>query len=175
MRHHATHVAVLTGVWVLLWGRLSVANVATGILVSAALLVIFPLERRRPGSLVVMRPWAALRLLVHFLVQLLMSNLDMAWQIVRPRPALRTGIVACPLHTRSPGVITMITNVLALSPGLMPVDVITPETDEPSTIYVHVLRLDREQTRQHVARLERLVVDAFGAADEVAACRDAQP
>ena len=42
MRRLLAHVAGLTAVWVLLWGRLTFANVATGVLVSIALLVVFP-------------------------------------------------------------------------------------------------------------------------------------
>lgn len=172
MRRVAAHVAVLTSVWVLLWGRLSVANVVTGVLVSLALLLVFPLDRRRRDGPVVVRPLAVARLLGHFVRQLVVSNVDMAWQIVRPRPALRCGIVPCRMHTRSPGLVTLITNILALSPGTLAVDVTTPEGDDVATIVVHVLRLTNPaKTRQRVAELERLVVNAFGAADEVAACR----
>ena len=119
-------------------------------------------------------PFAVLRLLVHFVTQLVVSNAVLAWQIVRPHPALRTGIVSCQLHTRSPGLITLITDILALSPGTITVDVDTRDDGGPSTIFVHVLRLDDPaDVRGRVARLERMVVDAFGTRDEVAACRAA--
>jgi multicomponent Na+:H+ antiporter subunit E len=175
MRRVLAHTAGLTAVWVLLWGSLTVANVATGALVSLALLAVFPLERRRRGTTIVLRPVAAVRLAAYFVTQLVASNVAVTWQVIRPRPALRTGIIACPLHTRSPGLITAITNMLALSPGTITVDVMTPEAPGNPTIFVHVLKLDDlDAARQQVARLERFVIDAFGSAVEMAACRAAE-
>ena len=172
MRRLLAHVTGLTAVWVLLWGRLTFANVATGVLVSVALLIVFPVERGRRDAPVAVRPVAVIRLLVHFVIQLVVSNAVLAWQIVRPRPALRTGIVACQLHTRSPGLITLITDILALSPGTITVDVGTSAGEGSSTIFVHVLRLDDPtDVRRRVARLERMVVVAFGTRDEIVACR----
>jgi multicomponent Na+:H+ antiporter subunit E len=174
VRRLLAHVAGLTTVWVLLWGRLTFANVTTGALASVALLVVFPVERGRRDAPIAVRPLAVLRLLLYFVIQLVVSNAVLTWQIVRPHPALRTGIVACQLHTRSPGLITLITDILALSPGTITVDVDTPDDGGPSTIFVHVLRLDDPaDVRARVARLERTVVVAFGTRDEVMACRAA--
>lgn len=166
------HVGWLTAVWVLLWGRLSVANVVGGALVSLALLAVFPLEARPGDRRVVVRPFAALRLVGHVLVQLVTSNAAMSAQIVRVRPHLHPGVVRCPLRTRSDGVVTMVADVLAFGPGTMVVDVECPDAPGAATLLVHVLRVDEtDRVRRAVARLEELVVAAFGSADEVAACR----
>jgi hypothetical protein len=54
----------------------------------------------------------------------------------------------------------------------MPVDVTTPDDGAPSTIFVHVLQLDDPaEVRRRVSHLELLVVYAFGARQEVVACR----
>jgi multicomponent Na+:H+ antiporter subunit E len=172
VRRLLVHVASLTAVWVLLWGRLTFANVATGVLVSIALLAVFPVERGRRDVPIAVRPLAVLRLLAHFVIQLVASNAILTWQIVRPHPALRTGIVSCQMHTRSPGLITLITDILALSPGTITVDVHTRDEDDASTIFVHVLRFeDPADVRRRVARLERMAVAAFGTRDEIRACR----
>jgi multicomponent Na+:H+ antiporter subunit E len=174
MRRFAAHVAALTGVWVLLWGRLTLANVITGVLVSSALLVVLPLERRRRSARVIVRPVATLRLVVHFVQQLFVANASMAWQIVRPHPALHPGVVVCTLHTRTAGLITIISNMLALSPGTLTVDVTTPASG-PAMLSVHVLQAaDVTAIRAQVAHLELLVVRALGAGEEVAACTGAQ-
>lgn len=174
MRRRALHVTTLTAVWVLLWGRLSVANVIGGALVASILLAVFPLERRRDAAIVV-RPLATLHLAAHVGRQLVVSNLDMSVRILRPRPRLVTAVVECPLRTGSPGIITAVTNILALGPGTMVVDVLVP-VDAPAVLLVHVLRADApERVRTQVAQLERLVVAAFGSPAEVAACRGPVP
>ena len=166
------HVGGLTAVWVLLWGRLTVANVVGGALVATALLAVFPLEAPTGDGRVVVRPLAALRLVGHVLVQLVTSNVSMSAQILRPRPHLHPGVVRCPLRTRSDGVVTLVADVLAFGPGTMVVDVESPAEPEPATLVVHVLRADdADRVRRQVARLEELVVAAFGTHDEVAACR----
>lgn len=171
MRRFATHVAALTAVWVLLWGRLTLANVITGVLAASFLLLVFPLERRRQTARIVIRPVASARLVAHFVRQLTVSNLSMSWQIVRPHPALDPGVVVCTMHTRSAGLITIISNMLALSPGTMTVDIDLP-SDAPATLSVHVLQAhDASATRALVTHLELLVVRAFGSADDVAACQ----
>ena len=64
MIRQAGFVAFLLGIWLLLWGEVSVANVVSGLLVAALLLLVFP---RTPSSTgFVVRPVPTLRFLVFF-------------------------------------------------------------------------------------------------------------
>ena len=161
-------VGALTAIWCLLWGEVSVANVVSGAVLSAILLVAFPVrggERRGERAATRFRPVGAARFAVHVLVQFIVSNALVAREIVARRSRVRTGIVACPLRTESETLITLLANVLALSPGTMPVDVQT----SPPVIHIHVLVLrDVAQARRDVARLEELAVGAFGSDEDVA-------
>lgn len=152
-------VAFLATIWVLLWGRLSVANVASGILVATFLLVVYsPIEMAPSTTHVRIRPLHLAWLFVYIAKQLVVSNAVIARDIVMFRSTFRTGIVACPLKTDSRRVVTFVANVLSLSPGIIPVHVQT----EPPLIYVHVLRLRSvEDTRRTVAKLEQLRIQAF--------------
>jgi multisubunit Na+/H+ antiporter MnhE subunit len=72
---------------------------------------------------------------------------------------VQTGVVACELRNSSSRLLTVITNLIALTPGTM----VVQTTFEPTTLYVHVLRLDDpEHVRAAVAKLEDRVVAAFG-------------
>lgn len=158
-------VALLTALWVLLWGDISVANVASGALVAVALMVLYPTRSAASGGRNKVRPLAVARLVLHIVVQLVVSNAVVAREIVTPRSRIRTGIVACRLRTRSDGMIAFLADVLALSPGTMPVDIGV----DPPTIYVHVLHLrDPQRSRREVATLEALAIRAFGSDEEVA-------
>lgn len=161
------YVVALTVVWTMLWDRISVANIAGGVVVSCVLLAVFPTawrahEKRRHAPVV--RPLAVARLCGYVAWQLVVSNWMVARQIVRRRADVRTGIVGCRLHTSSVPLTTLIANILSLSPGTMTVDV----RSQPSTIYVHVLVLRNVlEVRRSVAHLERLVLLAFASDGDV--------
>lgn len=159
-------ISFLTAIWVLLWGRLSVANVLSGVIVAAVLLVLYPTGAVADTPVGRPRPIAFLRVLGYILGQVVVSNAHIAREIVTRGSNIRTGIVACRLRTDSERMITFLANVLALSPGTMPVHVQV----EPPVIYVHVLHLfDPDATRRRVALLEALSVRAFGSPEAVAA------
>jgi multicomponent Na+:H+ antiporter subunit E len=164
--------AVLTVAWVLFWGDLSVANVLTGLAASLLLLVVFPLERDIEHVRHRFRPLATVRLALTFAWELAASNLTVARDVLGGPRREHPGIVACPLRVSIPGLTTFLTNLFALSPGTMPIDV----TEEPPVIYLHVLRLqDPERVRARMSRFEELAVRALGDADALAAVAQPPP
>jgi multicomponent Na+:H+ antiporter subunit E len=148
----------LVVVWTALWGRLSIANVTSGIIVSVVLLTIFPVGKHLlPGYIV--RPVAVARLAGYFLRKLVESNIALTRAILSRNDQISTGIVAVPMTCESDGMLTVVANLTALTPGTMAIEV----ERQPPRIYIHVLRLrDIESTRDEVHKLERLVVEAFG-------------
>ena len=65
-------VAFLLGIWLLLWGEVSVANVVSGLLVAAVLLVVFPRTPSTTGFVV--RPVPTLRFLLFFAREMLVHQ-----------------------------------------------------------------------------------------------------
>ena len=155
--------------WLLLWGDVGVGPVVGGTLVAVALFVVFPSNRVvRPH--VVVRPVAVLRLVVHFVQQLVVSNALLTRELLRRRRAMSTAIVEIPLRTSSPSLLTAITNLTALSPGTVVVDV--DETGATPTLVVHVLMFggaeDPSVAVRSVHALEERTVRAFGTPDDLA-------
>jgi multisubunit Na+/H+ antiporter MnhE subunit len=78
--------------------------------------------------------------------------------VLARRGRLCTGVVEAPLPDCSDGLLTLIVNVLALTPGTAPVHV----TRHPTVLHVHVLQLhDVEATRREVQHLADLAMKAF--------------
>ena len=103
-----------------------------------------------------MRPVGSVRLLAYVMGQLVSSNVLMTRQILRRHPDVRPGVIAHAMEHRSDEVVTVMTSIIALSPGTMTVDV------DPTTIYVHFFRLrDIAAARQQLRRLEQLVTGAI--------------
>ena len=156
--------AVLIALWVLLWGDLSVANVVSGAVVVALVVLAIPdvgLGFTRPT----IRPLWALRFAARVLIGLGGAVLVVGIEVLAPRPRINTGIVAVPLPHCSDTLLTLVANVLGLAPGTMPIEV----TRDPAVIYLHVLHLhDVEAVRADVNRLAELAVRAFGTPEAVA-------
>jgi multicomponent Na+:H+ antiporter subunit E len=153
----------LTTLWVLLWGSASPANVLSGLLVGVGLIVVLPGLRRHDRPMRV-RPIELARLVGFMLVNVVVSNAKIVRDILSPRPRLRTGIAGVPLPQCSEELVTLITNLLALTPGTMPLEL----RERPRTLYVHFLHLtDVSEARRSVRRLIGLCVRAFGSDDDV--------
>jgi multicomponent Na+:H+ antiporter subunit E len=149
-------VGLLVALWLLAWGDVSVANVLSGGAVAIALLAAFPARRRRDGT-VRLSPRGSARLGAHVVGQLVRSNLVMARQILRPPGVVAPAVLAHRLGHPTDEVITLMSSIIALSPGTMTVDV----APDASTIYVHFFHLDDlAAARRSIAELERLVVGA---------------
>ena len=155
-------------IWVLLWGSASPANVLGGLAVGAALVLAVPgLRRRGRAPRVVVRPVAIARLVGHVL-----RDDRRVERRADPRGAspaassINTAVVGVPLPGCSDELLTLISNLVALAPGTMPLEL----TQDPIVLYVHVLHLrDVEQVRRDIQHLTDLTVRAFGSPDTVAA------
>lgn len=153
----------LTLIWVLLWGSLSAANVLSGLLVAAVLVTVLPALRQpvHPGRI---RVGALLRLVGYMLVNVAKSNVLIIRDILSRRRRLHTGITGVPLPECSPEVVTLITSLLALTPGTIPLEV----SEKPRAIYVHLLQVESvEGARRAVLHLVELCVRSFGSDDDV--------
>ena len=150
-------VALLTALWLLAWGEISAANVLSGVAVAAILLVALPPSTSRSAPARVNAP-AVARLAGYIAVQLVTSNVQMIREVLRWRSTTQPGVLAHRLRHPSEHVVTVMTSVIALSPGTMTVDV----DRTSSIIYVHFLFLhDIDAARAALERLERLASKAI--------------
>ncbi|MEJ2862997.1 Na+/H+ antiporter subunit E [Actinomycetospora flava] len=159
----AVPVVWLVLVWVLLWGTFSWANVLGGLVVALVVLAVFPLPAA-PGR-GWLHPGAALRLVGRFVVDIVVSSLQVAWQSLQsvlPGRPIRSSVVAVQLASSSEFVMAMIVEMLSLVPG----SVVIEARPERRTIYAHVLGADDDAAvaafRAQVARLEADLVAALG-------------
>jgi multicomponent Na+:H+ antiporter subunit E len=156
-----THLALLLaylGLWILAWGQLTAANLLSGLVVATALLLAFP-QRRRDGGDLRLSALGIVRLAAYIGTQLVTSNITMIGHILR-RAAGQPGVVGHRLRQPSARVATVMSSVIALTPGTMTVDVVT----DSSVLYVHFFDLhDVGRARVSLARLEQLVTGAIAA------------
>ncbi|MBI9082952.1 MAG: Na+/H+ antiporter subunit E [Desulfobacterales bacterium] len=97
------------------------------------------------------------RLICHFLMELVLSNIKVFWDVITPAHISRPGIVAVPLDVKTDMEILLFANMLSLTPGTLSLDL----SDDRSILYVHVMFLDDpDRFRQSVKEgLERRVLE----------------
>lgn len=142
-------IAGLALVWATITGNFSALNLALGAGVGAITALVLRNWLARPLALRRLRRIASLAVL--FLWELIVSAVRVAFIVLRPnlKASLRPAIVAFPLTVKSDAEITLLANLITLTPGTLSVDV----ADDRSVLYVHVLDL--------VSR-DRLIADIAG-------------
>ena len=145
--------------WIALSGELTVAALLEG---SALGWIALKLARVRPGIRIgpaLARAPAALRLGLFFLWELVLANWSVALAVLFPARRVRPAIVAVPLDVRSDAGITLLANLVTLTPGSLSVDL----SDDRRTLYVHALSAPDPEAlvRQIKSGFERRVLEVL--------------
>ncbi|MBI3214527.1 MAG: Na+/H+ antiporter subunit E [Mycobacterium sp.] len=149
----------LTGVWVLLWGSFSAANVIGGLAVALLVTVLLPLPPVPVEGRV--HPLSLLRLILLVAGYLLWSSTQIAWLAIRPGPPPLAAVLRAHLNIKSDLVLALAVNIINLIPGT-----IVLEIDQVRRlIYVHVIDASSDkavgQFYRQIGQVERLLVAAF--------------
>ena len=145
-------------IWLAISGSLTIANTLLG-----ALVAILSLSVVRHQLTVAETHWprvpAIASLALLFLKELALSAWTVAMLAIRPRLVLKPGIFAYPLRVTSDFEITLLANLITLTPGTLSVDV----SDDRATLYVHALDCsDVEATKRSIADgFEKKIMEAF--------------
>jgi multicomponent Na+:H+ antiporter subunit E len=105
------------------------------------------------------RFWQIGTLALLFIYELVLSALRVAAIVLRPKIELKPGIIAYPLTVDRDFEITMLANLITLTPGTLSVDV----SDDRRTLYVHCIDVpDKQATIDDIKNgFERKILEAF--------------
>ncbi|WP_439631495.1 Na+/H+ antiporter subunit E [Shinella sp.] len=153
----AVIIAVFTAFWLAVSGSFTIPNLLLGIAASALSLVLIRGRARSEGRR--LRPLKVLSLLVLFIKELALSAWKVAILVASPKMALKPGIFAFPLTVDRDFEITLLANLITLTPGTLSVDV----SEDRRVLYVHALDCsDPVATRRAIANgFEKKVMEAF--------------
>ena len=145
--------------WIAVVGGFTLPNLLLGLAV--AVFVIFLLRHRLRQPVPLRRIAAILSLALFFLRELLLSAFAVARLALSPalRSRLSPAIIAFPLTVKSEAEITLLANLITLTPGTLTLDVAADQ----SHLYVHALTLrSREALIEEIATgLEKRVIEVF--------------
>lgn len=149
----------LTVVYIWLWGNVSIANIASGLLIGA--LIMWSLRLPKVHVTGSVHPLAMMKLVGLSCYYALESSVAVAWLALRPGPLPTTGVVRIRLLIESDLVLVLCCDVLNLIPGSMVLEI----DKEHRTVYVHLLDAGSPNAvgkfYRTTRRLEKLFIASF--------------
>lgn len=148
----------LAVIWAALTGNITLSGLAVGfVLGSAALYLTKPLF---PGcDRYFQRVWRWLKLIFLFLYELVVSSVQVVWDVLTPAQKSRPGIISMPLDAEGEMEVLLVTNLISLTPGTLSLDV----TEDCNTLYIHAMFADDPEAirAQLKGGMERWVIEAM--------------
>lgn len=96
---------------------------------------------------------------VFFIYDLVKSNLRVAYDVLTPRHRMRPGVLGIPLDITTDREITILANLITVTPGTLSLDV----SSDRRVLYIHAMYIDDEdELRRDLKDLERRVHEVFG-------------
>ncbi|ADZ71380.1 Na+/H+ antiporter subunit E [Polymorphum gilvum] len=143
--------------WAAVSGSFSAVNLLFGFLLSTAVLYLIREQINTGGYFT--RSGKVVSLAVMFVYELVLSAWRVARIVTRPKIVLQPGIIAYPLTVDRDFEITLLANLITLTPGTLSVDV----SDDRKTLYVHCIDVpDPEGTIADIKNgFERKILEAF--------------
>jgi multicomponent Na+:H+ antiporter subunit E len=147
-------VALLVAAWCALWGAVSVANIASGTLVAVAATLFAGVDRNAGG----LRIGPLLHFMWLVVVDLVVSTVQVAWEILTPTDYTDEAIIAVDTDIESRSHFLMLVVAITVTPGTAVID-----TDaDTGRLYLHVLHAEKApEIDQHVRHLAQLACRAL--------------
>lgn len=146
---------LLALIWVVLTGDLSGYNLLAGMIIGYFVLGL--VERHIPVLTGYTKRIPKLfRFIGFFFSELFLANLRVAFDIVTPIWYMKPGVIAVPLDAETEMEITMVANMISLTPGTLSLDV----SDDRRVLFIHAMFLEDEQAvRNDLKEMERRVLE----------------
>lgn len=98
-----------------------------------------------------------LQFAAYFARELCVANAQVVWDVLTPRSRLQPGIAALRLRTRTDAEVTLIANLVTLTPGTLTLAI----ARDPDVLYVHGMYAgDPDAFRAQLARMETRMLRA---------------
>lgn len=124
---------IIAVMWMFLTESYTFSAFFSGYIIGILLLLI--LRRFIPGSFYMKRVFKIVQLILLFIKELILSNIDIVRHVYKPKQNFEPGIFALPTELKSNWEITLLANLISLTPGTLSIAV----SDDNSHIYIHAM------------------------------------
>nr|MBS0036793.1 Na+/H+ antiporter subunit E [Saprospiraceae bacterium] len=145
MQKHFLLNLLFSMIWVAVTGQATFINFIFGFILSY--LIMWVVSARNTDQRYFKLLPRTIGLVFYFLFELIKANLQVAFDVSTPHYFMHPAIVAVPLTIKSDLGITLLANLITLTPGTLSLDV----SDDKSTLYVHAMYVfDKEEFIAHI-------------------------
>lgn len=130
---------LLSFAWIALTGSFTFGNFAFGFIISFGILWV--VHARKTEFRYFRTIGKVVRFFFAYLFEMIKSNINVAFHVVNPVSALKPGIVEIPLEAKTNLEITLLANMVMLTPGTLSMDVST----DRKVLYVHSMYIEDKQ------------------------------
>ncbi len=127
---------ILALLWALLSGDISQFSLITGFVLGYLVLCMMATQSSEKSYFRKVRQTVEFALV--FLRELAVSTWRVAYDILTPTHYMKPGVIAFPLEAKSDAEITLLANVITLTPGTLSLDV----SEDRKTLYIHAMYID---------------------------------
>ena len=156
-------------IWTAVQGTFTLANFLVGFALGYAVLrLLRPLVGDAGYDA---RLWHQVALVGFFLKELVKSSVRVAWEVITPGHDMYAGILAVPLDLKSDLGITLLANLISLTPGTLSLDI----SDDRKYLFIHAMYIDKspEEDVQNIKdTFERRIMLALGKPGHVSSIAD---
>jgi len=130
--------------WAALQGEITLGNLVTGFLLGYVILALLARGRVLPSRLTARTKHAA-GLAVFFARELVVANVRVAIDVLRPHSAIRPAVIGVPLDVTSDHEILLLSMLINITPGSVTIDL----SEDRRTLYVHVMHMTSAEASRH--------------------------
>ena len=142
---------LLALVWIGMTGEFTPVNFVVGF--GLGMLILFFARRVIGTPYYLAKMVQVLELFVFVLWELILANLRVAYDVLTPGYRMRPGVVAIPLDARTDVEITLLANLITLTPGTLSLDV----SSDRRALYIHIMYIDNDD----LAEVRRKIKTGF--------------
>lgn len=142
-------------VWISLTGDFSGGGLLTGFVFGYFVLALIARMSGEMSGYVHKIPQVA-GFVLFYMGEIIKSNLRVAYEVLSPTHKMQPGVIGLPLEAESDAAITILANLITMTPGTLSLDV----SNDRKMLFIHAMYINDEDTlRKDLKNLERRVLD----------------
>ncbi|WP_430785117.1 Na+/H+ antiporter subunit E [Virgibacillus flavescens] len=127
---------IIAIMWMFLQETYTTASFIGGYIIGILLLLF--LNRFVPDAFYLNRIVKVIKLILLFIKELITANIDIVKLVYKPKLDIEPGIFALPTKLKSNWEITLLANLISLTPGTLTVAI----SDDNTNLYIHAMHID---------------------------------
>lgn len=129
---------LLAATWAVATGMFSLGNLTVGFVLGYFIL-LFARRAIGPSNYFAKVP-RVVGFFFFYVGQLILANLRVAYDVITPTHYMRPGVIAVPLDVETDAELTLLANLITLTPGTLSLDL----SPDRKTLYVHTMYIDED-------------------------------